>query len=87
MHASTTMTIRISAEMKAKLDRLAVDTRRSRSYLAGEVVVAYVTRELAIIDGIHRGLDDVEAGRVAAHDAAMDEVYGAIDAAAEPRKG
>ena len=86
MHASTTMTIRISAAMKAKLDRLALDTRRSRSYLAGEAVGAYVTRELAIIDGIHRGLDDVEAGRVAAHDAAMDEVYGAIDAAAEARK-
>ena len=86
MHASTTMTIRISAEMKAKLDRLATDTRRSKSYLAGEAVGVYVTRELAIIDGIQRGLDDVEAGRVVAHDAAMDEVYGVIDGAAAASK-
>ena len=85
MHASTTMTIRISADLKDRLDRLAVDTRRSKSFLAGEAVEAYVERELAIIDGIHRGLGDVEAGRVVAHDAAMAEVYAVIDTA-EARK-
>ena len=82
MTASTTMTIRISADLKEKLDRLATDTRRSRSYLAGEAVVAYVERELAITQGIHRGLADVEAGRVVGHNAAMDELDAAIDAAA-----
>lgn len=81
MPASTTMTIRISPDLKEKLDRLAMDTRRSRSFLAGEAVVAYVERELAITHGLQRGLADVVAGRVVPHDAAMDEVYAAIDAA------
>ena len=81
MSVSTTMTIRISSDLKEKLDRLALGTRRSRSYLAGEAVVAYVERELEIIQGIQRGLDDVEAGRVVAHDAAMAEISATIDAA------
>ncbi len=82
MPASTTMTIRISAEVKDRLERLAADTRRSKSFLAGEAVEAYVTQELAIIDGIQRGLADVKAGRVVDHDAAMAEVYSAINTAA-----
>ena len=81
MSVSTTMTIRISSDLKEKLDRLALDTRRSRSYLAGEAVLAYVERELEITQGIQRGLDDVEAGRVVAHDAAMGEISATIDAA------
>lgn len=46
---STTVTIRVDPEVKDKLDRLARDTRRSRSYLAAEAVAAYVDRELEII--------------------------------------
>jgi len=74
MNASTTMTIRVPSELKEKLGRLAHGTRRSRSYLAAEAVAAYVERELAIIEGIHRGLADVDAGRVTAHGEAMDQV-------------
>ena len=81
MPASTTMTIRISTDVKDRLERLAANTRRSKSFLAGEAVEAYVTQELAIIDGIQRGLADVKTGRVVDHDAAMAEVYGAINTA------
>ena len=81
MPSSATMTIRVSTETKRKLERLATDTRRSKSFLAAEAVSAYVERELAIIDGVQRGLADVEAGRVVPHDAAMDEVQAVIDAA------
>ena len=79
MPISTTMTIRVSPEMKAKLGRLADSTRRSKSYLAAEAIEAYVDRELAIIDGIERGLADVEAGRVVPHDQAMAEVRAVIE--------
>ncbi len=64
MPLSTTMTIRVSAAEKAKLDRIAVDTRRSRSFL----------------DGVKRGLADMEAGRLIPHKEAMAEIYAAIDA-------
>lgn len=80
MSTSTTMTIRVSADVKEKLGRLARDTRRSKSYLAAEAVSAYVDRELEIIDGIQRGIADVGAGRVVPHDDAMAEIYGVIDA-------
>ena len=89
MAATETMTIRVSAETKRKLERIADDTRRSKSFLAGEAVTAYVDRELEIIEGIKRGLADVEAGRVVSHDEAMAEIYAAIDAveAERGRKG
>jgi predicted transcriptional regulator len=81
MGASTTMTIRVSPDVKAKLGRIAADTRRSKSFLAGEAVAAYVDRELAIIEGVKRGLADMEAGQLVPHDEAMAEIYAAIDAA------
>lgn len=67
MGASTTMTIRITPDLKEKLGRLAHGTRRTRSYLAAEAVEAYVNRELQIIEGIQRGIADMEAGRVTPH--------------------
>lgn len=73
MAATETMTIRVSAETKRKLERIAAGTRRSKSFLAGEAVSAYVDRELEIIEGIKRGLADVEAGRVVPHDEVMAE--------------
>lgn len=79
--STTTMTIRLSSEVKDKLGRLAQGTRRSRSFLASEAVEAYVARELEIIDRIQRGLADVAAGRVVSHDAAMEELRTVIDAA------
>ena len=81
MAASTTMTIRVTPDLKEKLGRLAHNTRRTKSYLAAEAVEAYVNRELQIIEGIERGLADREAGRVTPHDAAMDRIDAAIAAA------
>jgi predicted transcriptional regulator len=73
MAVSTTMTIRVTPETKQKLERIAADTRRSRSFLAAEAVTAYVDRELEIIGGIKRGLADVEAGRIVPHEQVMAE--------------
>lgn len=80
MSTSTTMTIRLGSDVKEKLDRIASETQRSRSYLAAEAVAAYVDRELEIIEGIRRGLADVDAGRVVTHDDAMAEIDAIIDA-------
>ncbi len=81
MPSGVTMTIRVNPDVKAKLDRIAAGTRRSRSFLAGEAVAAYVDRELAIVEGVTRGLADMEAGRLIPHDEAMAEIHDAIDAA------
>lgn len=82
MPASTTMTIRLDAELKVKLGRLADGTRRSRSFLAAEAVETYVDRELPIIEGIERGLADVKAGRTVSHEDAMASLSRTIGGAA-----
>lgn len=87
MTASTTMTIRVSPDTKLKLERIAADTRRSKSFLAAEAVSAYVERELEIIDGIKRGMADAVAGRVVPHGEAMAEIYAGIEVAEATRAG
>ena len=79
MPASTTMTIRISADLKEKLGQLAQGTKRTNSFLAGEAVAEFVERELEIVRGIQRGLADFEAGRVVPHEEAMAEIQAILD--------
>jgi predicted transcriptional regulator len=83
MTTSTTMTIRLDPKLKEKLGRLADGTRRSRSFLAAEAVETYVDRELAVIEGIERGLADVKAGLTVSHDDAMVSLRQVIDTAAD----
>lgn len=80
MPVSTTMTIRLSPDLKDKLDRLARITRRSKSFLAVEAISAYVDRELEIVEGIQRGLADVRAGRTVPHEQVVAEVDALLDA-------
>ncbi|GLQ53241.1 CopG family ribbon-helix-helix protein [Devosia nitrariae] len=81
MTVSTTMTIRVRPDVKEKLDRIAADTQRSKSFLAGEAVAAYVERELEIIEGIKRGMADAAAGRVIPHAKAVAEMREVIEEA------
>ncbi len=78
--ASATMTIRLSADVKSKLEHLARDTRRSRSYLAAEAVSAYVERELEIVGGVQRGLADFALGRVVSQEQAESEIQDVLEA-------
>jgi len=72
--SSDTITVRLNGELKTKLTELALHTRRTKSFLAGEAIADYVERELEIIAGIHRGLADMEAGRVTPHEDAMGRI-------------
>ena len=65
---SETVTVRLNPETKSRLEELAQHTRRTKSFLAGEAIADYVARELAIVEGIKRGLADIEAGRVVSHE-------------------
>jgi predicted transcriptional regulator len=71
MSSSTTLTVRVSPQVKKRLGRLAAHTKRTKSYLAGEAISDFVDRELAIVEGIERGLEDMHAGRVVPHKTAM----------------
>ena len=82
---SETVTVRLSPETKARLDELAIQTRRTKSFLAGEAIADYVEREMKIVAAIQRGLDDVAAGRVVPHDEAIARLHAAIDRGAKKR--
>jgi len=71
MSGSETLTVRLPAEVKRQLGRLADHTKRMKSYLASEAIADFVARELAIVQGIERGLDDMRTGRVVPHRQAM----------------
>ncbi len=81
--ASTTLTVRLPPELKGRLGELAERTRRTKSFLAGEAIAGYVERELEIVAGIERGLDDMKAGRVVPHDEAMTRIRKTIQEAAK----
>jgi predicted transcriptional regulator len=83
--SSTTLTVRVSPELKKRLGRLANHTKRTKSYLAGEAITDFVERELAIVEGIKRGLDDMHAGRVVPHKVAMRRLRATIARAAKER--
>ena len=83
--ASTTLTVRLPSALKDRLGKLAEQTRRTKSFLAGEAIARYVGRELEIVAGIERGLDDMKAGRVAPHDEAMRRIRKTIDTATDAK--
>jgi predicted transcriptional regulator len=85
MAASSTLSIRVSSETRERLEKLATSTRRSKSFLAAEAIDAYVARELEIMEGIERGLEDMRAGRVIPHEQAMARIDATIAAAAKKR--
>jgi predicted transcriptional regulator len=62
MAESTTLTVRLSRELKGKLDRLAKSTRRSKSYLAAEAITEYVDANAWQIEEIRKAVQKADAG-------------------------
>jgi predicted transcriptional regulator len=79
MAESTTITVRLKPQVKEQLARLSQRTNRTRSYLAAEAIEAYIARESEIIEGISRGLEDLQADRLVPHDEAMAELDASIE--------
>lgn len=76
---SETLTLRLDSATKARLEELAQHTRRTKSFLAGEAIADYVERELAIVEGIKRGMADIEAGRVVPHEEVKRRIWATIE--------
>ena len=62
MAKSAMMTVRLTPEVSEKLDALARDTKRSKSYLASEAIASYVDRNAWQIEEIKRGLEEARSG-------------------------
>lgn len=59
---STTMTIRLEEDVKARLDELAEATQRSKSYLAAEAIREYVASNDWQIREIRAAIEEADAG-------------------------
>ena len=68
MAATATFTVRVPAELKKRLDRLAKAADRSRSWLATDALRHYVEDQQWQLAEIEAGLQDADAGRVVLHE-------------------
>ena len=66
---STTLSLRIDEQTKARLEALAKRSRRPKSFLAAEAIASYVEAESWQLDETAAGLDDLEERRTVDHDA------------------
>lgn len=64
---SSVLSIRLDPGVKAKLDRLAKSSRRSKSFLAAEAIAAYVEAEAWQIAEIHEGMGELDADKGLEH--------------------
>ena len=65
---SETLSIRIDAETKKRLDTLSQQSRRSKSFLAAEAITAYVDSEEWQLGEIHAAQKELDAGQQVSHE-------------------
>ena len=72
MARNTMMTVRLTPEVRDKLDALARDTRRSKSYLASEAIESFVNLNAWQVAHIKEALaEDEEGGPGVPHEEVM----------------
>jgi predicted transcriptional regulator len=64
MASRATVTFHTTPETKERLDRLAIVTRRSKSFLTNEAVQQYLAAEEEFVTVVQEGIADADAGRV-----------------------
>jgi RHH-type transcriptional regulator, rel operon repressor / antitoxin RelB len=67
-----TLSIRIDAETKNRLDALAKRSKRSKSFLAAEAIAAYVESEEWQLGELQAGIAELESGQEVSHDQVSD---------------
>ncbi len=68
MAESAVVTVRLAANVKQRLDKLARATRRSKSFLAAEAIERYVADEAEFLAAVEEGVAQADAGQVVSHD-------------------
>ena len=63
-----TLSIRLDANTKKRLDALAKRSRRSKSFLAAEAIAAYVEAEEWQLGELQVGISDLDSGQVVSHE-------------------
>ncbi len=63
----TTLSIRINAETKKRLDALSKRSKRSKSLLAAEAIAAFIESEEWQLKEVNAGIAEVDSGRGVGH--------------------
>jgi predicted transcriptional regulator len=66
---STTVSVRLTPEVKRKLIRLSKSTGRSANYLVADAIAIYVQEQQRQLESIRRGFAEIEAGHYIPHEA------------------
>ena len=75
IHMNTdTFSVRLEQQAKARLQKLAKTTGRSRSFLAAEAIVAYLDTNEWQVAGITKALSSLDRGKGVAHERVRDWV-------------
>ena len=61
MAETTTMTVRIPIEVKARLERLAQSTDRSKAYIAGRAIEDYLDAQQWQVDAIQDAVQEADS--------------------------
>ena len=64
---STTLSVRLDADTKKRLEALAKRARRSKSFLAAEAIAAFVEAESWQLDEIQAAIKELDEGRGVPH--------------------
>lgn len=63
-----TLSIRLDSDTKMRLDALAKRSKRSKSFLAGEAIAAFVATEEWQLGEVQAGIADLESGNSVRHE-------------------
>lgn len=74
----TTITVRVSTELRNRLEAIGKATQRSKSFLSKEAIERFVESEEEVLEGIEEGLEDMRAGRTVSHEEAVRRIDEAI---------
>lgn len=84
--ASTTMTVRVDAKTRGRLEKLARATARTKSFLAADAIRAYLDQNEWQTRAVEQGVAAAEAGQLLEHEpvAAWLESWGKKDESEPP---
>lgn len=77
----TTVTVRVSSQLRDRLETLALETKRSKSFLANEAIERYVESEEEIVASIKQAMKEMDEGKWHSHEDVMREIDEMIDEA------
>lgn len=62
-----TTSVRLEDELLARLDRLAGELSRPRSWMITQAIERYLAYEEWFVEAVHEGMESADAGRTAEH--------------------